>query len=89
MTTTSHQAQAADIDVFAPTAQAEGIAAGSSSVAAPTPKRMARAFEGLLALPTWLVLAAMWVAGAALMGSLALVVYEVGSVVLGAVVGSL
>ena len=88
MTTTSHQAQA-DINVFAPTAQAEGIAAGSSSTATPAPKLMARAYEGFLGLPVLVVLAVMWVAGAALLGSGALVVYMVGSVLLRTVVGSL
>ena len=50
---------------------------------------MARAYEGFLGLPVWVVLAAMWVAGAMLLGSCALVVvYVVGSVLLRAVVGS-
>jgi hypothetical protein len=49
---------------------------------------MAPAYEGFLGLPVWVVLAAMWVAGAMLLGSCALVVYVVGSVLLRAVVGS-
>jgi hypothetical protein len=89
MTSTSYEAQAADINVFKSAAQAEGIAAGSSSTATPAPKLMARAYEGFLGLPVLMVLAVMWVAGAALLGSGALVVYMVGSVLLRTVVGSL
>ena len=88
MSTTSYEARAVHTNVLAPTAQAEGIAEGST--AAPTPRRMTRAYEeGLLGLPVWVVLAAMWVAGATLLGSGALVVYMVCSVLLRAVVGSL
>jgi hypothetical protein len=89
MTSTSYEAQAADINVFKSTAQAERIAVGSSSTVAPAPKLMARAYEGFLGLPVLVVLAVMWVAGAALLGSCALVVYMVGSVLLRTVVGSL
>ncbi len=93
MTTTtsiSHEARAADMNVLAPTAaQASGIAAGSPSIAAPTPKRMVlRGYEGFLGLPVWVVLALMWVAGAALLGSCALVTYVVGSLVVQALVGA-
>ena len=93
MTTTSYEAQAADINVFASTAQAEGIAegsaVGSSSTVTPAPKQMARAYEGFLGLPVLVVLAVMWAAGAVLLGSCALAVYVVGSVLLRTVVGSL
>jgi type VI protein secretion system component VasF len=90
MTTASYEAQTADINVFTSTAQAEGIDAGSSSTAAPAPKLMPRTtYEGFLELPVWFVVAVMWVAVAALLGSCALVVYMVGSVLLRAVVGSL
>ena len=80
MTTTSYEAQAVHTNVLASTAEtagiAEGIAAGSPRTAAPTPKRMvARAYEGFLGLPVWVVLAVMWVAGAALLGSCALALY--------------
>ena len=88
MTTTSYEARAVNTtNVLASTAQAEGIAEGST--AAPAPRKMARAYEGFLGLPVWVVLAAMWVAGAALLGSGAVVVYMVGSVLLRAVFGSL
>ena len=90
MTTTSDEAQAVHTNVFASTAEAPGIAAeGSSSTGAPTPKRMARAYERFLGLPVVVVLAVMWVAGATLLGSLALALYIVSSVLLRAVIGSL
>jgi hypothetical protein len=94
MTTTSHEAQAVHTtNVFASAAQAAGIAAGSASIAAPTPhtpkQMVARAYEGFLGLPVLVSLAAMWVAGAALLGSCALALYVVGSVLLRAVVGYL
>ncbi len=93
MSTTSYEARAVQTNVLASTAQAEEIAegstAGASRIAAPTPRRMARAYEGFLELPVWVFLATMWVAGATLLGSCALVVYMVGSVLLRAVVGSL
>jgi hypothetical protein len=92
MANTTYEARAVHTNVLASTAQAEGIAegsiAGASSTAAPTPRRMTRVYEGFLGLPVWVVLAAMWVAGATLLGSGALVVYMVGSVLLRAVVGS-
>jgi hypothetical protein len=88
MTTTSYEARAVNTtNVLASTAQAEGIAEGST--AAPAARKLARAYEGFLGLPVWVVLAAMWVAGAMLLGSCAVVVYVVGSVLLRAVVGSL
>ncbi len=77
------------MNVSAPTAQAAGIAAASPSITAPTPKRMVvRGYEGFLGLPVGVVLAATWVAGAALIGSCVLVMYMVGSLVLQALVGS-
>ncbi len=88
-TTTSHEARAVHKNVFASTAEAVGSAAGSSSTSAPTPKRMDRAYERFVGLPVWAILAVLWVAGAALLGSCALALYMVGSVLLRAVVGSL
>jgi hypothetical protein len=83
MSTTSYEARAVHTtNVLESTAQAAGSTAGSSSIAAPTPRRMVRAYEGFLELPVWVVLATMWVAGATLLGSGALVVYMVGSVLL-------
>ena len=88
-TTSTYKAQAEDANVFASTAEAAGIAAGSSSTAAPTPNRMSRAYERFLGMPVWVVLAAMWVGGVALLGTCALTLYMVGSVLLRAVVGTL
>ena len=76
MTTTSYEARAADINVFAPTAQAEGIAAGSSSTVAPTPRRMARAYEGFLGLPVPLVLMVLWLLGALMLGAVVMGIYS-------------
>ncbi len=92
MTTTTHEAQAAHTNVFAATADAAGIVAGStagsSSTATPTPKRMVLAYERFLGMPVLVVLAAMWAAGVAILGSCVLVLYVVGSVLLQAVAGS-
>jgi hypothetical protein len=87
MSTTGYEARAVPTtNVLASTAQTAGIAegstAGSSSTAAPTPRRMVRAYEGFLELPVWVVLATMWVAGATLLGLGGLVVYMVVSVLL-------
>jgi hypothetical protein len=90
MSTTSYEVRLVHTtNVSTSTAQAEGSTAGPSSTAAPAPRRMARAYEAFLRLPVWVVLAAMWVAGATLLGSCALVAYVVGSMLLGAVVGCL
>ena len=64
------------MDVFASTAQAEGIAAGSSRTAAPTPRRMARAFEGFLELPVPLVLMVLWLLGALMLGAVVMGIYS-------------
>jgi hypothetical protein len=88
MTTKPRVARAADTNVFASTAQAEGIAAGSSGTASPTPKRLARAYERFLGMPVLVVLGVMWVTGAVLLGSCALALYIVGSLLVRAMVGS-
>ena len=88
-TSLSYEVRAADINVSASTTQAAGIAAVPPGIGAPTPKRMvARGYERFLGLPVWVVLAAMWVTGAALLGSSVLVLYMVGSLLLQALVGS-
>ena len=77
MTTTSYEAQAVHTNVLASTAQAEGIAAGSPSTAAPTPKRMvARAYEGFLELPVPLVLMVLWFLGALMLGAVVMGIYS-------------
>jgi hypothetical protein len=86
-TTTTYENRAADTNVFASTAQAEGNAEGAARSAGPSPGWLARAYEGFLEMPVLVILALMWVAGAALLGSCALALYVVGSVLLRAVVG--
>ena len=50
---------------------------------------VASAYEGFLELPPVVVVLVMWVAGAVLLGSCALVLYWVGSVVVRSLAGSL
>ena len=90
MTTTAHDARTADTNVSAATAAVGEARAGSPGTSAPTSERIAaRACEWLLGMPMGMAMALMWVTGAALLGSCALVVYAVGSVLLGLVAGSL
>ncbi len=49
----------------------------------------ANAYEGFLELPQAVVLLVLWVAGAALLGSCALVLYWVGRVLVGSIAGSI
>jgi hypothetical protein len=89
MTTTTYKAQAADIKGFASTAEAERIAEGASSTAAPTPNRMSRAYERFLQMPVLVVLGVLWVGGAALLGSLALALYMAASLLVPVIAGAL
>jgi hypothetical protein len=50
---------------------------------------MDRAFEWLSGLPVWVVVPVMWAVGAALLGSGALALWVVGSLVVQAMAGSL
>jgi hypothetical protein len=88
MTTASYDAQTGHMDLFEPPAEVAGLAEGSASNATPTPKRLAQAYERFLGMPVLAVLAVMWVAGAVLLGSCALVLYVVGSLVVGTIAGS-
>ena len=54
----------------------------SPTPSTPTPGPMARAYERFLKMPVGVVLALLWLAGAALLGSCALVLYAVVSVLL-------
>ena len=88
-TATTQDARAAHTtNAFAPTARAEGSVAGPSNAPANAPKRLARAYEGFLEMPVLVVLAVMWVAGAALLSSCALVLYVAGSLLVRAIAGS-
>ena len=92
-TATTQDARAAHTtNAFAPTARAEVSVAGPSNAPANAPanapKRLARAYEGFLEMPVLVVLAVMWVAGAALLSSCALVLYVAGSLLVRAIAGS-
>ena len=73
----------------AATAGAERADRASPRPSAPASERSARAYERFLEMPVSVVLALMWVAGAAILCSCVLVLYVVGSVLLQAVAGSL
>lgn len=89
MMTTAHDARTADTNVSAATAAVEEARAGSPGTSVPTSERIAtRACEWLLGMPMGVAIALLWVTGAALLGSCALAVYVVGSVLLGLVAGS-
>ena len=90
-TNTSYKARAVHTSASASSAQAEGIAEGKtagSSSAAPTSRRTARSYEGFLGLPVWVVLGVVWLAGAALLGSCALALWVLGSLLVHAIAGS-
>ena len=86
---TGYDARAATMDVSAAPGGVEGTPVGSPATPAPISERMARAYEGFLGMPVGVVLALMWVAGAALLGSCALVLYIVGTVLVPWMVGAL
>jgi hypothetical protein len=87
---TGHDTRLADVTIPAATAEVEearGPSPGTSSV--PTSERVAQAIcERLLEMPTGAVIGLMWVTGAALIGSCALVVYVGVWVLLRLVAGS-
>jgi hypothetical protein len=82
---TSYDAQAADINVSAAKAGVEG----SPRTSTPFSRRIARAYERFLGMPVLVVLAVMWVAGAVLLGSCALALYMVGSLLVRVIAGAL
>jgi hypothetical protein len=79
---TSYDAQAAAMDDRAATAGVDEAPVGSPGTSIPTSGRIAHAYERFLKMPVGVVLALVWLAGAAFLGSCALVVYAVGSVLL-------
>jgi hypothetical protein len=79
---TSYNAQAAAMDNRAATAGVEEAPVGSAGTPIPTSGRMAHAYARFLEMPVGVVLALVWLAGAAFLGSCALVLYTVGSVLL-------
>ena len=88
--TTIHDSRAGrTTDAFAPTARAEGSAAGPSNAPATAPKRLARAYEGFLEMPVLVVLAVMWAVGWVLLGSCALALYVAVSLLVSVIAGAL
>jgi hypothetical protein len=79
---TSYNAQASGMDDRAVMAEVEGAPVGSSGTPMTTSGRIAYAYEQLLEMPVGVVLALVWLAGAAFLGSCAPVLYAVGSVLL-------
>jgi hypothetical protein len=89
-TITTHTARTAHANAsLAPMARAEGSVVGPSNAPATAPKRSARAYEGFLKMPVAVVLVAMWVGGAALLGSCALVLCMAGSLLVSGIAGAL
>ena len=87
---TSYDAPAAHINVCAAEAGVEEAPVGSPTRTSPSFSRpIARAYERFLELPHLVVLAVLWVAGAALLGSLALALYMVGSLLVRVLAGAL
>jgi hypothetical protein len=87
---TGHDTRLADVTIPAAMAEVEEASAPSPGTSsAPTSERVAQAIcEWLLEMPTGAVIAFMWVTGAALIGSCALVVYVGVWVLLQLVAGS-
>jgi hypothetical protein len=88
--TSTYDARTADTNASAATAaRVEEAPAGSPATPAPTSGRITVwACEWLLGMPMGVATALMWLTGAALLGSCVLVVYAVGSVLVGLVAGS-
>jgi hypothetical protein len=79
---TGYNAQATAIDDRAATVGVKEAYVVLPTPSTPTQGPMARAYERFLEMPVGVVLALLWLAGAALLGSCALVLYAVGSVLL-------
>ena len=82
---TSYNAQAAGMDDRATTAGVEVAPVGSSVTSIPTSGRIAHAYERFLEMPMGVVLVLVWLARAAFLGSCALMLYAVVSVLLGSI----
>ena len=87
--TTSFDTAAADINVSAATAGVEKTSVGSPGTTTTISGPIAQAYERFLGMPALVVLAVMWVAGAALLGSCALALYTVGSLLVPMIAGGL
>jgi hypothetical protein len=83
-----HERRQASMDVRE-TRAGDGVVPKAHKAPARHPSAAARAYGGFLELPVALVLAVMWLAGAALLGSTALVLYSAAWAMLRLVVGSI
>ncbi len=79
---TNYNARATVMDDRAATAVVKETHVVSPMPSTPYPGPMARAYERFLEMPVGVVLALLWLAGVALLGSCGLVPYAVGSVLL-------
>jgi hypothetical protein len=86
---TSYDAPAADINVSASRVGLEEASVGSPTTSTPISGRKAQAYERFLQMPVLVVLAVLWVAGAVLLGSGALALYMVGSLLVRVLAGAL
>jgi hypothetical protein len=86
---TSFDTPAADINVSAATAGAQKASVGSPGSTIPISGPIARAYQRFLGMPVLVFLAVLWVAGAALLGSLALALYMAGSFLVPVIAGVL
>jgi hypothetical protein len=86
---TSFDTPAADINVSAATAGVEKASVGAPGSTLPISGPIAEAYRRFLGMPVLVFLAVMWVAGAALLGSLALAVYMAGSFLVPVIAGAL
>jgi hypothetical protein len=85
---TSFDAQAADVNVSAAKAGVQKAPVGAPRTSTPISGPIARAYERFLEMPVLVVLAVLWVAGAALLGSLALALYMAGSLLVRVIAGA-
>ena len=76
---TSHNSQGTVVNSFAATAQVEATPSPQQGSSAPLSVAIGRAYERFLEMPVAFVLGVMWLAGMALIGSCALVLYLVVS----------
>ena len=84
----TNNSQPASVKVSAGTPLVEATPV-QQETSAPLSMRIGRAYERFLEMPGAFVLAALWVAGAALLGSCALVLYIAASVLVQTVAGLL
>jgi hypothetical protein len=87
--TTSFDTAAADMKVSAATTGVDGPSVGSPVTTTTISGPIGRAYERFLGMPVLVVLAMMWLAGVTLLGSCALALYMVGSLLISVIAGAL